>query len=94
MLRGDGVHAREAGPERRRVGASDLRVRRMRPQSNVQRERRRQLMGDLKKNLAAKPYVAPALAMKAMYFLLAGAAIHLRRDDCADGTTSSKQLTK
>jgi hypothetical protein len=32
-------------------------------------------MGNLKKNLAAKPYVAPALAMKAMYFLLAGAAI-------------------
>jgi hypothetical protein len=27
-------------------------------------------MGDLKKNLAAKAYVAPALAMKAMYSFL------------------------
>ena len=45
MLRGDGAQAREAGPKRRRVGASDLRVRRVRPQSNVQRERRRQLAG-------------------------------------------------
>ena len=46
VLRGDGAQVREAARKRRRVGASHLRVRRVRPQSNVQRGRRQQLIGD------------------------------------------------
>jgi hypothetical protein len=46
VLRDDGAQVREAGPKQRRVGASHLRVRRVRSQSNVQRGRRQQLIGD------------------------------------------------